>query len=892
MAGAGGIRAGSAFVEIFAKDGQFQQALVRVQNKLRAVGTAMRQIGTQMALGGAALGAPMVLALRQFTAFDDAIRATGAVSQATAPQLQSLTDVARELGATTSFTAGQVAGLMTELGRAGFKPDQIEDMTGAVLNLARATGTDASASAAIMSATIRQFGLGAEDAARVSDVLTAAANKTFNTVEGLGEALSYAGITAAQSGMSIEETAAILGTLGNVGLQGSNAGTALRRLLTITGAEAQKLQEIFGVSFLDAAGNVRPLVDTLGEVVEATAGLGSGERLKKFNDAFGLLGITGAQAIAGAVADTRALTGELQRAGGTAATTAAQMDAGLGGSLRMLMSAIEGVALAFGDALAPSLQILAKGGQMVAGVMRQFLKDFPIVAQVAAGAAGGLFALGAAAIVGGIALQVLAKGLGVLRAALTILPALFTPVGLAVAGLAAGVALAIVAGRQLSPAFRSETNAIMAALGRMDFASAWQIMNLNFAIALTQMGAKADQVLRQISGFFAATGAFIGDKLIEGLDRFMGLFGADIITLQESFEKLGIYFRAAFDWSWAATGMSKALDEAEARANDARRRAPTADARADERAAGRQTAADARQAAMERAQEGWDATAAELRAELQRVHDATKEQTAATEAATETVPGRGQTVGVPAAAGDAETAARTLGRTVGTFGSAEGLGIGPEINDVAGATKATAENTAQTASILSDLASRGRDLIASGELRNDRNQRIELQQQIEEAGNEMAAAFNASGTGSPEVDAAQAKLDGLMEKLRAFDAFQESGSAVAGSPTVDALRSAVREGVVSGVSTPAGAAAMSGAPAAAGSAVANTAAAANAPAMAQQGREALQLAEAVRSMGSQLSTGLERVVAAVNAHAALTATGNGLLSKIVDNTGRGGVAFS
>ena len=75
-------------------------------------------------------------------------------------------------------------------------------------------------SSGIMAATIRQFGMEAGEATRVADGLTAAANKSFNTVESLGEALSYAGPVAANANMSLEETLAILGTLGNMGIQG------------------------------------------------------------------------------------------------------------------------------------------------------------------------------------------------------------------------------------------------------------------------------------------------------------------------------------------------------------------------------------------------------------------------------------------------------------------------------------------------------------------------------------------------------------------------------------------------------------------------------------------------------------------------------------------------
>ncbi len=153
-------------------------------------------------------------------------------------------------------------------------------MTGAVMNLARATGTDATVSSGIMSATIRQFSLEATDAVRVSDRLTAAANMSFNSVESLGEALQYAGPVAADANMSLEETLAVLGTLGNLGIQGSEAGTALRRLLTLGSAESEKFQKVFGVATKDAQGNARDLVDILGEVAAASANMGSGDRAK------------------------------------------------------------------------------------------------------------------------------------------------------------------------------------------------------------------------------------------------------------------------------------------------------------------------------------------------------------------------------------------------------------------------------------------------------------------------------------------------------------------------------------------------------------------------------------------------------------------------------------
>jgi TP901 family phage tail tape measure protein len=400
MASASGIRMGKVFVEIGADPRKFFTAvgmmqrklsstLSGIQNNLNKLGGAMTTVGAGMAAAGTAVIAPLAFASRQFAQFDDAIRATAAVTQSGGAALQSMTERARELGATTSFTAIQVADLMTALGRAGFKPDEINAMTQAVLDLARATGTDATLSAGILGATLRQFSMDAGDAGRVADVLTKAANATNNTVEGLGEALSYAGLNASQAGMSIEDTAAILGALGNVGIQGSNAGTVLRRLVTIAGAEAEKLGQIFNISALDDAGDVRPLIDVFADIADATNGLPSGERLAKFNEAFGLLGITGAQALGGSVGDIRELQKSLAAADGTARRTAKEMDAGLGGAMRIARSAIEGTSLAIGNSLAPGLQSLVTFIGQAAGAVTSFVADNgELIVSIAKGAAG------------------------------------------------------------------------------------------------------------------------------------------------------------------------------------------------------------------------------------------------------------------------------------------------------------------------------------------------------------------------------------------------------------------------------------------------------------------------------------------------------------------------
>lgn len=435
------VKAGAAYVEIGIRS-RLQKGARQVQNDLKALGRKVTNVGAMMAGLGATAAAPLALATRLLVGFDDAMRAVGGVTQASAKEMSMLRDTAKELGRTTSFTAAEVAGLMIELGRAGFSPDQIDAMTGAVLNLSRATGTEASLAAGIMAASIRQFGLEAGDAARVSDSLTAAANGSFNSVEALGEALKYAGPVAADLGMSIEETLAVLGTLGNVGIQGSMAGTTLKRLSIIGAAEVQRLEQVFGVSLRNAAGAGLPLVAMLGRIADATNGLDRDQRVAKLNEAFGLLGITGASAIGGAAANTQDLLRKIQSAAGVAARTSEEMDAGIGGAFRKIMSAAEGAGIAIAETFEVELQVLTETLTEAIGAGTQWVEQNKELVASAVLATAGIVGIGTALVATGVSMQIASYGVGVLMTTMGALRGVMVATTVVASGLKAAVLVA------------------------------------------------------------------------------------------------------------------------------------------------------------------------------------------------------------------------------------------------------------------------------------------------------------------------------------------------------------------------------------------------------------------------------------------------------------------
>jgi TP901 family phage tail tape measure protein len=374
-ASTGAIRAGRAFVEIFADDSKLSRDLRRASGKLSRFGADVRNIGAAMVGVSTAAAAPVIAATRVYAEFSDQMNAVRAVTGATSDEFEKLNRQAKELGRTTSFKAGDAAGGQAELGRAGFKPDEILNATPAVLALARATGTDLPEAAGIAAAALRQFGLDTSETGRVADRLTFTANNSFNTLTSLGEALKFAGPVAADLNMSLEDTLAILGTLGNLGIQGTMAGNTIKRLSVIGAAAAEKLESIFGRSFRDAAGNALPIVDVLEAINDATKDQGSAERTKKLNQAFGLLGITGASAVGKAAGSVRELQKDMEAANGVAEKTATTMDAGLGGSLRKLASAIEGSMIAVGESLAGTFGDLASRITEATGTVTEWIEQ-------------------------------------------------------------------------------------------------------------------------------------------------------------------------------------------------------------------------------------------------------------------------------------------------------------------------------------------------------------------------------------------------------------------------------------------------------------------------------------------------------------------------------------
>lgn len=372
MATAQGIRAGRAYVELGASMDKLNRDLTQAQQRLNAWSSGARSA----MISAFAIATPVALATKTFAEFDDQMRLVQAVTGATGAQFEKLTEQAKELGRTTSWTAAEAAQGMISLGRAGFKSDEIEASIAGVMDLARATGTEIGPATDIASNALRAFRLEASEMTRVVDVLTATANGSAQTLEDLGEAFKYVAPLAAETGLTIEDTAKIVGALANFGVRGSQAGTVLKAIQTrmASDSKAQELYLDLGIDITDAEGNLRKVNDVLLDLGDRLRNVPSGERLAMIKTLFGQYGLTG---VAITTANFRELNDAIDNADGTAARTAQTMDAGLGGAIRIMESAIEGAAIAIGESLVPTLTKGANTLEDAATRFTAFVQEHP-----------------------------------------------------------------------------------------------------------------------------------------------------------------------------------------------------------------------------------------------------------------------------------------------------------------------------------------------------------------------------------------------------------------------------------------------------------------------------------------------------------------------------------
>ncbi len=309
---------------------------------------------------GAVLGVSIGLkdTVETYKNFEAAMSQVQAISGATGSELTKLTSKAKEMGASTKFTAQESAEAFNYMAMAGWKTDDMLNGIEGILSLAAASGEDLATTSDIVTDALTAFGMKASDAGRFSDVLATAASNANTTVSGMGETFKYAGSMAGALGYSIEDVALMTGLMANSGIKGTMAGTALNsvftRLSTNTNGAADAMSDL-GIEFFTSEGKARDLSDIMGELRNATANMSQEQKAQLANTIAGTEAQKGLVAILNASEeDYNKLAEAINNADGAAASMSDTMMDNLQGDITLFQSAVDGLKISLGERMSNS----------------------------------------------------------------------------------------------------------------------------------------------------------------------------------------------------------------------------------------------------------------------------------------------------------------------------------------------------------------------------------------------------------------------------------------------------------------------------------------------------------------------------------------------------------
>ncbi|MBT0375249.1 phage tail tape measure protein [Morganella morganii subsp. morganii] len=391
-----------------AAKGSYQKTM-DVRNKMAGTGAAA------MATGGASL-----YASKKFLApgyeFETGMSKVQALTRLdkNSDEYKALRGQARELGATTAFTANEVAQGQAFYAMAGFKPEQIQNAMKGTLSMSLAGDIDLATTADIGSNILTGFKLNSDEMNRVSDTLVATFTRSNTNLNMLGDTMKYVAPVASGLGVDLETAAVAAGKLGDAGIQGSMAGTSLRsilgRLAEPPKQAADALEEL-GIKTRDAKGNLRELPEILTELDKKTKKMGTAQRAGYFKhiageEAFSALSVLTEQAGKG---ELQKMIAEVKAAKGEAQKVADTMTDNLDGDIKNLVSAWEDVGIQIFGGVDSPLRSISKSVTEIIGKVGEWTKRNPELTNTLTKIT---LALGVVLTVGGAIVLMLAAMLG------------------------------------------------------------------------------------------------------------------------------------------------------------------------------------------------------------------------------------------------------------------------------------------------------------------------------------------------------------------------------------------------------------------------------------------------------------------------------------------------
>ncbi len=302
-----------------------------------------------------------------YAGFEQGMAEVKAISGATTDEMDKLNEKALEVASTSAFTSAEIADAFKYMAMAGWKPQQMLDGIEAIEALASATGSDLGSTSDILTDALTAFGLTAADAGHFADVLAVASSNANTNVAMMGETFKYVSSVAGAYGYSIEDVAESIGLIANNGIKASQAGTALRSIMTRIGTNAgasknamgagEIIEMLTGKPIYDAEGNMRDWGEIVDETRVAWQNLTEEQQSSYAKQIAANTGLSAWQALMNSTTtDIDKLSGAIENADGTTQKMKETMLDTSQGSITMLQASIDTLKVTIGEELAPKIQ--------------------------------------------------------------------------------------------------------------------------------------------------------------------------------------------------------------------------------------------------------------------------------------------------------------------------------------------------------------------------------------------------------------------------------------------------------------------------------------------------------------------------------------------------------
>lgn len=348
------------------------EGIIKVGNNISSVGDKLT-MGVTLPLVGVGVAAAKV-----GMDFDSAMSRVKAISGATGEDFTDLKNQAIDLGASTAFSAKEAASGMENLASAGFTTKEIMVAMPGMLDLAASSGEDLASSADIAASTLRGFGLAADQAGHVADVLAKNAGATNAAVADTGEAMKYIAPIAKTMGWSLEEVTAAIGEMADQGIKGSQSGTTLRSAVTSLvkpSKEAAEAMATMGFKAFDSQGKMKPLNQLVSDLQKSTKGMTDEQKQNNIATIFGQESMSGMLALISDGPDKlNALTESYKSSDGAAKEMAKTMQDNAKSSIEQMVGSLETAAIKVEEVFAPTITELANDIQ---GLANEFAELSP-----------------------------------------------------------------------------------------------------------------------------------------------------------------------------------------------------------------------------------------------------------------------------------------------------------------------------------------------------------------------------------------------------------------------------------------------------------------------------------------------------------------------------------